>query len=331
MLHEQDYLVIPGFGGFVLKHRSAHFDSSGRTLLPPAKSVSFNVQLRQNDGLLCNWLQQQLSCGQAEAMQHIQDFSAFCLSLLNSKRRLSMEGLGFFYLDFENNICFEPQPENNFATESFGLDNLRPVPLEQKPVREEPRREVYEDRLIAAETPAKSENRKLRRYSRTLYGVAGLAIIFLLFFALLSNRTIYGPLNAALAGSSGQGSYRQMDYEVVKGLNYDNSLPTYVSDANGIAALHLGNTEVAVRIRENVEVSGTEGEFEIVLGCFSQLGNAKRLVSKLNRNSIRSEVSGKNNKGLFVVSAGRFSNHRQAEDKLEEIRLRQPNAWIRHR
>jgi hypothetical protein len=47
LLYSNNYLVIPNFGGFVLKQSSSHFSNSTGILNPPSKIVSFNKQLKQ--------------------------------------------------------------------------------------------------------------------------------------------------------------------------------------------------------------------------------------------------------------------------------------------
>ena len=56
-------------------------------------------------------------------------FSDYFTSVLSARRRLSIDNIGFFYLDFENNILFEPQPDTNFLTNSFGLSSISLIPL----------------------------------------------------------------------------------------------------------------------------------------------------------------------------------------------------------
>src|SRR6478609_428978 len=128
-LFSNNYLVLPGFGGFVLKSRASHFSASGGSLLPPSKTVSFNSQLKQNDGIMALWLQNKLNCTAKEALAHLAEFAEFCTGVLSAKRRLTLEGLGFFFIDFENNICFEPQQDANFLGESFGLAPISLKPL----------------------------------------------------------------------------------------------------------------------------------------------------------------------------------------------------------
>ncbi|MDG2500420.1 MAG: SPOR domain-containing protein, partial [Flavobacteriaceae bacterium] len=50
LLHNNDCVILPSFGAFVLKKRSAKVE--GNEFIPPAKNVSFNAMLKENDGLL---------------------------------------------------------------------------------------------------------------------------------------------------------------------------------------------------------------------------------------------------------------------------------------
>jgi nucleoid DNA-binding protein len=48
LLHNNDCVILPSFGAFVLKKRSAKV--VGNEFIPPAKNVSFNSMLKENDG-----------------------------------------------------------------------------------------------------------------------------------------------------------------------------------------------------------------------------------------------------------------------------------------
>ena len=50
LLHNNDCVILPGFGAFVLKNKSASI--IGNEFIPPRKDVSFNAMLKENDGLL---------------------------------------------------------------------------------------------------------------------------------------------------------------------------------------------------------------------------------------------------------------------------------------
>ncbi|MCE3258794.1 MAG: hypothetical protein K0S12_435 [Bacteroidetes bacterium] len=338
-----DYLVIPNFGGFILKKSSAHFSSSGTLILPPSKSVSFNVQLKQNDGLFVQWLQNEMKCEAKEALSHLHDFAEYCRSLLQTRGRLTIEGIGFFYLDFENNICFEPQQQTNFLSSSFGLTpvSLKELDIEV-PVKNET---VFIDRKSDVIAPVKTEETFKRRNYRKMAAVAvSGAILFSTLVIIISNNKITGRLKASLLGKETKTFYSPLNYSDIQLSELSIAKKDYVADANGIAAIELDNKTIAVKAME-IEASTTKvvkhsssyaakvnfsnKNFEVVLGCFSILNNAHKMVSKLSDKQIRAAVTGQNEKGLYVVSGGGYDTKEEAMAQLNELKTAFPNAWIR--
>ena len=335
------YLVLPGFGGFVLKSNAAHF--SGALILPPSKTVSFNAQLKQNDGLLAIWLQAKLNCTNAEALSHLHEFAGFCTGVLNTRRRLSLDTIGFFYLDFENNVCFEPQQDANFLTGSFGLAPVAVKELEPEVVeiKKEP---AFADRTLHVEKAADLPKAR-RSYSRLLVPAA-LMIVFLSSLLLFVSHTkINGPLKASLFSDNNKSTYTPLIYPQLQMVSGAHQNEAYVADANGVATLSFENDKtIAVKVLNNVvkpevlkdykpvyntTIKNNPGKFEIVLGCFTVLDNAHKMVTKLSKQNIQAFVSGKNAKGMYVVANGSFDNKDIAINKLAEIKGVYPNAWLK--
>jgi cell division septation protein DedD len=77
------------------------------------------------------------------------------------------------------------------------------------------------------------------------------------------------------------------------------------------------------------KITTNAGEYEIVLGCFTVLGNANKMVANLADKNVAAFVSGTNHKGMHVVSVGNFSTKNQALTKLTEIKSSFPHAWIK--
>ncbi len=334
-LYFNNFLVLPGFGGFVLRSYPAHFSASGGQLVPPSKTVSFNVQLKQNDGIMVQWLQKQLNCDSAQALGYLKDFSDYCTSLLQAKRRLTLQDIGFFYLDFENNICFEPQGDTNFLTESFGLSavSLNEIP---SPVQEIRRTQGFEDRV--ADTPVQPEIKNRRKnYSKPL---AFLGLGMLLFTALLfvvSNTHLGGQLQSSLSGGGTSNEYTFLAYSPLNLKDADLNDHTYVADANGIASYEVREgVHIAVKVLNTPGATPLpasnnlkkENRFEVVVGCFTVLENANKMVKKLRGKTAGVAVTGKNAKGMFVVGK-LFNTREEALKNLETVKTVVPSAWIK--
>jgi hypothetical protein len=338
-----NYLVLPNFGGFVLRSNPTHFSGGGAILMPPSKTLSFNAQLKQNDGILAIWLQNQLKCTSSEALSNLNEFADYCKSILTTRRRLSIEGVGFFYLDFENNTCFEPQLDTNFLADSFGLKPISLVEISET-VTEVKKEFVVEDRIgNEAINTISTEIKKQRNYRRVIAPLALLVAVFSLLALLVTNTKISGTLKSAIFGNNETGKYTPLTYPELSLSETKTITPEYVTDANGIATVEVDNNLIAVKVLESVTTDvkhvsypvsdkfykHNKNNFEVVLGCFSVLDNAKRMIKKLKRQNIKAVISEQNEKGMYVVSNGDFATKEQAMSQLEQIDSLCPNAWVK--
>ena len=56
LLYRYNCIIIPNFGGFVTNKISAKIDEASNMLYPPKKQITFNSHLKENDGLLANYI-----------------------------------------------------------------------------------------------------------------------------------------------------------------------------------------------------------------------------------------------------------------------------------
>jgi hypothetical protein len=114
---------VPNFGGFVTNKIGAKVNQISHTFYPPTKQISFNSNLKHNDGLLANHI------ASSEKISFEKAVTAISLSVtawnkdLQSKP-VQLNNLGSFSLNTEKKIVFEPLNDVNYLTESFGLSNI---------------------------------------------------------------------------------------------------------------------------------------------------------------------------------------------------------------
>ncbi len=334
LLYNHDYVVVPGFGGFVSRNQLSHYSVNKEVLNPPSKKILFNVQLKQNDGILASWLKEKINCDFNQANKHIEEFAAHCKVLLDTKHRLEFENLGLFYLDFEKNICFEPKTDINFLIDSFGLSSITLKELEKEEVQK-----VIEtkDRFEKVEITPTIKKRNYRRIATLAVGipVLGMAILFAVNF-VKPNTISYSKV----FGGGTEMNYSPLNYNSsIAELEVKNATP-YVVDANGYATINLyENKSVAVNISAVRTESHTvakrksheiimNGKYQVVMGCFSVKGNAKKFIRTLSSENLRAGLSGVNAKGLHAVSCGAFNDKESAVALLQSIKSKYPNAWV---
>ena len=124
LLVRHNCVVIPMFGGFVTGEQSALFDSSRGVIIPPRKSLLFNKQLINNDGLLIAAYAHVTTLCYTEAAESINLQVNNWRKLLELGERITIERVGFLYIDDEKNIGFEQDRFSNLLLNSLGLGKV---------------------------------------------------------------------------------------------------------------------------------------------------------------------------------------------------------------
>ncbi|AEA43575.1 SPOR domain-containing protein [Fluviicola taffensis] len=121
LLLQNNCVIIPSFGGFVAQRMSAKIDPVKGVMIPPRKSVLFNKQLINNDGLLIAALSQANSISYTDASHEVQAHILEWEAKLQLGGRITIDRVGNLFYDQERNLCFEQDRFYNLLLESFGL------------------------------------------------------------------------------------------------------------------------------------------------------------------------------------------------------------------
>ena len=122
LLHHHNCVVVSGLGAFILNKKAASIEPSGK-LNPPSKTISFNSDIIQNDGLLANHISEKNNISYEEACLKIAHFSKKIIFKLKNHEKVVLENLGEF--NFKNKkIIFQPNEKYNYDKTSFGLKSF---------------------------------------------------------------------------------------------------------------------------------------------------------------------------------------------------------------
>ena len=124
LLLRHNCVVVPAFGGFVAKQTAATIDYVNGTLLPPRKSLLFNRQLINNDGLLIAAFAQENAISYNEAQAELSAVIAQWQRKLHQGERVTLDKVGHLFLDQEKNIGFEQDRHFNLLLEAYGLGKV---------------------------------------------------------------------------------------------------------------------------------------------------------------------------------------------------------------
>lgn len=124
LLLRHNCVIVPSFGGFVAKQTSATIDYKNGVMLPPRKSILFNRQLINNDGLLISEYAASNQIYYNSAEESVKNSVSDWNEKLRNGERVTLDRVGYLFYDQEKNICFEQDRFFNLLLESYGLGKV---------------------------------------------------------------------------------------------------------------------------------------------------------------------------------------------------------------
>ena len=306
LLYRYECVLVPEFGAFLTQKQTAKIDVITNVFLPPRKIISFNEQLKQNDGLLANHIVVTDHCTYSEAVSRISDYVTTLKGNLVSGETVLIAKIGHFSLNNEGKLQFSPLEEINYLTSAFGLQSTY-----KKPVLREEYKEVVavlEEKAPIAFIP---ETRVKAKRSYLKY--AAVAVVTLGLSAML-----------------GKGYMVKMDevvsYNKSERLKEDNAVKLNVQEANFFSINPIEIPEVVF----NVAVEKPEiGRYHIIAGAFRFEENADKKISQLETQGFSPKKIGQNKYGLHQVVYASIVDKQEALTTLKTIKKsHNPSAWL---
>ena len=130
LLHSSDCVIVPNFGAFVLKSKSAYIEKN--EFFPPSKYVSFNSMLKDNDGLLAKHISGEKNISYKKSLKLISEEVISFKESLSKDLIIDTESLGIFELKEKETLVFNPDFSINFDNKVFGLKSFVREPLPSK-------------------------------------------------------------------------------------------------------------------------------------------------------------------------------------------------------
>ena len=134
LLYLHDCVIVPGFGGFICDYTSATINEKTGMIVPPAKQVVFNKHLKQNDGLLIDWIARKEQIDYEKAQRRLALFCEEIKVRLNQKQKIDFGTIGIFSVDRRFNVLFESK-NHNFLPDVIGMESLPLATVNGKKIR----------------------------------------------------------------------------------------------------------------------------------------------------------------------------------------------------
>jgi hypothetical protein len=301
LLYRYQCVTVPGFGAFVTENQSAQLNGIAVSFVPPRKVISFNANIKNNDGLLTNHVSLAEKLSYEEALTQIDIEVKNWLFQLENRETLTIENVGNIKFSKDNVYFFEPFRTTNFLTSSFGLSNFIAPTIK----REELKKVVEE---LEEVTPIIFTPEKKKNYSYLKYAAAAV-----LFFGL--------------AGTIGYKYHydNQIEQQTLM-VNHKVQEKVQIAVQEATFFIPTPLPEITVAVNENNTIIKP---YHIVGGVFSSLNNASRAYNSLLKEGYEAELGDKNRKGMYPVYFQSFSTLNEAENFLQTLRKNPDSqAWL---
>lgn len=339
LLFEHDCVIIPDFGGFVCNYSSARVQRQKHQFYPPYKRISFNRNLKNNDGLLANQVAQVQGISYADSNRIISEYVSNLKKDLNSNKRFVFNNIGTIYLGEESNLLFEQDEKVNYLPESFGLSVFNSPAIKSEPIERKIEKQ-FKDKTTIPSREKKEVVLSGRKTSR--YFVASAAVLLVAFFIWIPfqpdfiKSIDYSSLNPFAAKE--QPLYQPSESDQPDPDTDKENVGRLLAAANDTTRyLNIvidGRFPIVVRLKEDATAvvktkkkdTHTKYRFHIVGGAFVISENAEKFYTKLIKDGHQASIIDKNN--LRFVSYGGFSTKEEAIQALDKIRAVQGDAWL---
>jgi len=292
------------FGGFVCSSISANLNKKTGILTPPNKSILFNSQLKDNDGLLINHIAQSEGISQEDSKINLLKFVEQSLKNLNKFKSCRFEEIGLFTLNSDKNIIFTQDLKTNYNLNSFGFQDI----INNKITRGNS--EIIEESLKLIKKKNNFTTKRLLKAAAIIIPLIGISFLSITQEDRINN--IYTQI-----ANVNPISFKKDNVTVLKDQgNKEIKIKQEIQP-------EIINNEVSQVFKEVIIPSQ---KFYIIAGAFSIEKNANKLKNRLNSWNYNSSII-KNDK-MMRVSYDSFDSKEQALISLSKIRKENPQAWI---
>lgn len=137
LLLDNEMVIIPGFGAFIQEYQPAEIIEDSGEIKPPSTHLTFNAQIRNNDGLLVGHVAENTRDSHFEALQKIEKERDNWLYQLDKGEKVTLSSIGTFSNNEKGELVFISEEDQKHSLESFGLETTSlQEPEEIEPVQE---------------------------------------------------------------------------------------------------------------------------------------------------------------------------------------------------
>lgn len=301
LLYRYECVIVPDFGAFLTDYQSAKINEETHTFHPPKKTIAFNEQIQNNDGLLARYIADVEKIPFEVATQKIKKRVAVLKSYLGQGETVTFDTIGELIFNTEGKIVFEPSYNLNYLTDAFGLSQYTSNTINRSTrIHNTSKTEV---KTAKTATPIAIAPEK--QNSNVIYKYAAAAAVLLALGGL---------------GASKYHNHQVEAHNEIVQQQATEQLETKIQQAtfslNAMPAITLNVTKQT-------------GNYHIIAGAFRVEDNCDKKVEELRALGFSARKIGTNPYGLHQVVYASFETRTAARKALKTIKEKHnKNAWL---
>jgi len=354
LLFHHDIVVIPSFGAFITRRYPAEINQATHMLRPPSKRVSYNRRIKDNDGVLAQYISKVEHIPYNQALESIAISVRSWERVLRSGKKVNLHGVGKLFMDEAGKVQFSPGLEVNYEIQAYGLSIFRTQAVKRNMNLQRDLTKAY-DQAEQAETAIPTAHKGKRttvkkapayrwRWAAILVPIAALSLAGYLFQSEIQSQfkgvSSLNPLTVIRAwgssdseGSIQQGEERSATFSLME-MTTDSPASNNASPTEGEnPPRQKESTEAAQpKAKEQNLKSETPAsqalalKSSIVVGSFASQGNAIRHAEQLQSKGYSAQVVPYPGKSMYRVI---IQTTQPASQALREIRRKvNATAWV---
>ena len=301
LLYRYQCVTVPGFGAFLTETVSAHVTGSASSFFPPKKVVSFNANVKNNDGLLANHVALQEKMSYELAVIKIGDVVNEWTYLLQNRNRVVLKNIGEISVNNEMNWVFEPANTVNYLTDSFGLSSFVSPEITREVLKQEV--EALEEKAPIIFTPERKKDYSYLKY----------AAIFVVMLG---------------AGGFGYKTYYDQQIEtktLAVQKNVQEKVQQQIQEATFVISAPVEAVELSVAAPVEEKMP-----YHLVAGAYRSEVNANKAIAELKAAGFENaKMLPMNKHNLYPVVYGSFKNLNEAQTERKNIqKSHNAEAWL---
>lgn len=331
-----DCVIIPDFGGFILRRHTAVHNPRECAFLPARKEIVFNPTLTYNDGLLAESYMEMYGMDFNEAQQAIRHDVSALLTTLDEAGELKLSTLGTLRRNDDGALLYDPADETSiYGIGSYGLPIFYIAPLVPEPsVAAPPAIDTPAPMPAHSQTPGVMKAHLPPVALRIVGQTAAVAAAACAFYFAISTPVKDVDQSAYTAGF--------VPSELLHDLAEKESgiPPQPKSGAEGGAVSaevtkpeHTPKTAESSRAEaaQSIPVEAAQDRYYyVVIGSFDNRNNARRFIAETNAASTCRHLGIVESDGKVRVYAEKSNDRRQAQAYLHRLRENRtfPSSWL---